>query len=640
MNHTFATNFALKSALERAEALLEILDECGRAQEAKTLKAVIDSVREMRLAVGVVGQAKRGKSTLVNGLLGCSDDKFAPVDRFPATNVVSCFADGPKEKVTVLFGPDGGDAKTIPGAEIKHYACEDFNPGNQKGVKVIEVIAPFPRLGNDVVLVDTPGADNALSNLHDIVLLDYLPRLDAVIFLVTVDEPLTASELELLKQVKRSDVKKVLFAMNKADRCDSTEISQGLAHNRRVLADAGIGDAPIFTTSARNYQKTGTDVGTERLLFEVSEMIGAGRVKLILDRLNDIVGRHTAEARQELMAELQLCEMTAEQTNIKKADLVALRNRLAETRPRLERNFHTAWNSALSEFEDALPPIQKRMVSEYETLIDRTSALKMDALGQTVHTDVLKRLDELLEPPTLRLRAELEQAGRTLEVEYSSIPGLAPRQIGAVLTNKDMVNAAVTVVAAGVPSAIGAFVLSSLPGIVGSAIAAAAPAVAVATWNPLTWIAATGTGTAVAVTSAASGAATFILSPLAVVGAPLLIGYAGYRVFSSWKSKLVQSKNTLSLAVKDLIIAAVDETRENFKRLRKKEEVILAEFNNAMDAKLDESGIRLDEILKKGPTPERVINLKKALQMIERFEPAATSPSLGTDIGPPQRLFP
>lgn len=638
--HSFPTNLALKSAIERAETLLEALVDCGRTQQAKTLKEVIDSARQMRFAIGVVGQAKRGKSTLINGLLGRSDDTLAPVNRFPATNVVSCFADGPKEVVTVLFAPDGKVAKTIPVTEIKHYACEEFNPGNQKGVIRIEVVGPFTRLGRNVVLVDTPGADNALSNLHDVVLLDFLPRLDAVIFLVTADEPLTASELELLKQVKRNDVKKVLFAINKADKCDPAELSQGIAHNRRALTEAGYRDAPIFTMSARNYQKTGTDDGTEQLLFAVGEMIGEGRAKAIAERLTDIVDHNAAEAREDMASELQLCEMTADQAAAEKAELVALRKRLTDARPKLERNFRTAWMSAFSKFEDALPEVEKGMVSEYGELIERKSALTLQALGQTIHTDVLKRLDELLESATRKLRAELEEAGKALQVEYRSIPGLAPRQADAVRTNKDFVKSTVSIIAAGVPSAVGAFVLSSLPGLVGSAIAAAAPAVATATWNPLTWLAAAGTGTAAAATGVAAGAATAILSPLAAIGSPLLIGYAGYRVFTTWKSKMAQSKNALSLAVKDLIHAAIAETRANFNVLRKKDEAILAEFNSAIDTKLDETERQLDEMLKKPPAPERRAKLKNSLQLIDRVEPTKALPSPDSDNGSPQGLFP
>lgn len=619
---------------------MRTLEQCGRTAQAKMLKEVIDSARQTRFAIGVVGQAKRGKSTLINGLLGRSDDTLAPVNRFPATNVVSCFADGSREEVTVLFAPDGKNRKTIPAAEIKHYACEEFNPGNQKGVKGIDVVAPFPHLGKNVVLVDTPGADNALSNLHDIVLLECLPRLDAVIFLVTADEPLTASEMELLKQIKHHDVKKVLFAINKADKCEPEEIAQGLEHNRKVLTDAGYGDAPVFVMSAKNYQKTGMDDGTEQLLFAIGEMIGEGRAKAIVERLNTIVDRNAAETREALASELQLCEMTTEEAVAEKGKLELLRKRLTAERPRLESKFRSAWKSALSDFEDALPVIEKRMVSEYGELIERTSSLKLQPLGQTIHTDILKRLDELLEAHACKLQAELEEAGKKLEVEYRGIPGLAPREIDAVRTTKDMVKASFEVSGAGVPAALGAFVLGSLPGWVGASIAAAAPTVVTATWNPLTWLAAAGTGTASAATGIASGAATAILSPLAAIGTPLLIGYAGYRVFSTWKSKLAQSKNALSLAVKDLIIAAIAETRENFKRLRKQDEVILAEFNTAMDARLEESERQLDGIMQTRPAPERIANLRSALQLMDRFEPVQPFPSTDSTPGASPRLFP
>ena len=638
---SFSTNPALKSALERAEALLKALDQCERTEQAKLLKDVIDSARQMKFAIGVVGQLKRGKSTLINGLLGRSDDTFAPVDRFPATNVVSCFADGIKEEVTVLFAPDEQVTRIIPASEIKHYACEDFNPGNQKGVKGIDVVAPFPRLGKNVVLVDTPGADNALSHLHDIVLLECLPRLDAVIFLVTADEPLTASELELLKQVKQNDVKKVLFAINKADKCEPEEIAQGLEHNRRVLTDAGYGAAPIFVMSARNYQKTGADDGTERLLFAVGEMIGEGRAKAITERLADIVDRQTAEAREALAFELQLCEMTTEQARTAKADLLQLRKRLAEARPRLERIFRSSWTRAFSDFEDELPAIEKRMISEYGDLIERTWMLKVQPLGQTIHTDILKRLDELLETPSSKLLAELDQAGKMLEVEYRNIPGLVPRQIDAIRTNKDMVKAAVDVAVAGVPAGVVAFVCASVPGLVATTIAATAPAVVTATLtSPSTWLPALGTALGSGATGLASGAAATILSPLAAIGAPIAIVYAGYRVFSAWKGKLAQTKNELSLAAKDLIIGAIAEVRKNFKLLKKTDEAVLTQFHNAVDAKLDESETRLNEIVKKRPAPERIANLRSALQLIDRVEPDKTLPSTDSPPAAPQRLFP
>ena len=641
MSHdaSIAGTAELKSAIERAEGVREALDKCGRKQQAAKISEIITSAQHMRFAIGVVGHAKRGKSTLINGLLGRSDDMMAPVDRFPATNVVSCFADGAKQEIKVFSLSEGGPPKLITATEIKQYACEEFNPGNRKGVKAIEVIAPFPRLGRNVVLVDTPGADNALSNVHDLVLLDYLPRLDAVIFLVTADEPLTGSETELLKQVRRSDVKKLLFAVNKVDKVEPDELSQGIAHNRRTLADVGYGDAPIFAISAKNYQKTGGDDGTEQLLFAVGELITEGRAKAIAERLTEITDRSLVEAKADLSEELELCGKTSEQIGLEKAELANLREAISRTRPGLERKFRTEWQNAFSEFDDALPAIEKQMVAEYNELVASTSSLRLQSLGNTIHTDMLKRLDELLDPYCVKLRSDLDEAVKSLQVEYCGIIGLSPRQIQAITNHKDFVKGAVDVLVAGVPSALGAFALSSLPGLVGSAIVAAGPAVAHATLNPLTWLPALGTGAAAGATGLAGGAAAAILSPLAAIGAPLLIGYAGYRIFSTWRSKVDQSKNVLSLAIKDLIISVIAETRRNIRRLKDRDETILSDFNSATTSKLDEYAARMDELLAKRPAPERLADLKLALLILERLEPPKALQAGVSQHDAPDRLF-
>ena len=123
MSHdaSIAGTAELKSAIERAEGVREALDKCGRKQQAAKISEIITSAQHMRFAIGVVGHAKRGKSTLINGLLGRSDDMMAPVDRFPATNVVSCFADGAKQEIKVFSLSEGGPPKLITATEIKKH---------------------------------------------------------------------------------------------------------------------------------------------------------------------------------------------------------------------------------------------------------------------------------------------------------------------------------------------------------------------------------------------------------------------------------------------------------------------------------------------------------------------------------------
>lgn len=629
----------LRDALQRAEIVRNALKETGRDEWAERLAEVISSARSMRFAIGVIGQAKRGKSTLINGLLGRSDDSLAPVNRFPATNVVSCFTSGPKEEVKVLFHSDGVEkpAKSIPSSDIKHYACEEFNPGNQKGVKVIEVMTPFPLLGANIVLVDTPGADNALSSVHDMVLLDFLPRMDAVIFLVTADEPLTASELELLKHVRHNDMNKLLFAINKTDKVEPDELAQGIEHNKRALADVGYGNAPIFPISAKIFQKTGADDGTERLIFAISELIGEGRAKTLAERLVDITNRSAAEAKEDMSNELRLCEKSKEQIQEEKLELATLREGIARTRPGMESKFRSAWRNAFSEFEDALPAIEKQMISEYSELVKGAFAPSLNALGKTIHMDVLRRLDELLEPHAGKLTAELDGAARSLQVDYCGALGLASRQIEAITNNKDVVKGAIDIALSGVPCAIGAFVMGSLPSLVGTAIVASAHTVAsFSFWHISTWLPAIGSGSIVT----ASGVATTILSPLAAFGVPILIGYAGITMFHTWKAKVNQTKNELFLAVKELVISVIAETRRNIGHLRSKDDDILTMFSAMTSDKLAEYSRHMDELLAKRPTPEHIIDLQRGLQVIDKLKAVKETPAAEFSVdNSPKRLF-
>jgi GTPase Era involved in 16S rRNA processing len=638
----------LRRAIQSAEVAADAFRQAGLNERADKLEEYIDHARKLRFSVGVVAQAKRGKSTLINGLLGRNDDMLAPIDRFPATNVVSCFANGTPEKARVLFQGDDEKApgRTISVEDIKKYACEEHNPDNQKGVKVIEVVGPFPRLGEDVVLVDTPGADNALNRVHDIVLLEFLPKLDVVIFLVTADDPLVASELELLKQIRKNDVRKLLFAMNKVDKVASgamtpDDLRDGLQHNRKILAEAGFEDASIFEISAKNFHATGEDPGTERLIKMLGDIIEEGRAGLIAERLAGITESHVKEAAAEIQSAIENSELTLEQIEHQRSQLEEIRRNLERNREEMERKFRSSWRASFDDFENALAPLQRQLVHEYQELVENSPAHKLSGLGNMIHTDVVKRLDELLHPNTDQLSESLATATRTLQVDVLGSMGIAPRDATALLTNKQGLKDSLGVALAGAPSLAGAAIVGAVPGLIGSAIMSAAPGVVAAVWyNPLTWIAAGATGAANAAVATAAAAVTGLLVPVALIGTPLLVGYAGLRVFSAWKHNVGRSKNELSIAVKDLIIASIDETRRNLRLARAKDDGILEEFRDSTATRISDAKRKLDELERNRPTPERLIELKLASKRIGNLKAPDRLPEPEAESQEGKRLFP
>lgn len=641
-NRPIEVSSELRRAIHTAEIATEAFRQAGQNERASKLEEYLQNARSLRFSVGVVAQAKRGKSTLINGLLGRKDDALAPVDRFPATNVVSCFANGHKEHARVLFDGDEEKApgKTIAIEDIRQYACEEHNPDNRKGVKVIEVVGPFPLLGEDVVLVDTPGADNALTRVHDIVLLQFLPKLDAVIFLVTADEPLVAFEVELLKQIRKNDVGKVIFAINKVDKVDAEELQQGIQHNRKILEHIGLGDAPVFEISAKAFHKTGEDSGTERLIRALGETISEGRAGIIAKRLAAITESYIQEAATEIQTALESSKLTIEEIEEKRSQLDEIRRNLDGNRDATERKFRSSWRAAFDECEGALAPLQQQMIQEYTELVESASATKLNELGNMIHTDVVKRLDELLYPHAETLSKSLAAATKELQVDVLKSMGISPRDATAILTRKQGLADAAGTFLAGVPSLAGAVVIGTLPGLVASAIVASAPAVVVATWNPFTWIMAGATGAAAAGASATAVAVGAILSPLALFGTPLLVGYAGLRIFSAWKHKVGQARNELSIAVKDLIIGSIDETRRNLNLAKANDEKVVDEFRESIRAKISETRNQLDDLEKNRPTAERLSGLKQASLLIGELIPPATLPESKAGPGTGERLFP
>lgn len=639
MKHTSIPAAAdLRKAIHDGEIAAQALRDAGLDERASKLEEHITNARKQKFSIGVVAQAKRGKSTLINGLLGRNDDLLAPIDRFPATNVVSCFANGKEENARVLFqgDDDGSPGRTIEFRDIGQYSCEEHNPNNEKGVNVLEVVGSFPLLSEDVVLVDTPGANNALTRVHDLMLLEFLPKLDAVVFLVTADAPLVASELELLKLIRKSDVRKLLFAMNKVDAVDGEELQQALQHNRKVLAEAGFDDAPIFKISAKTFHQTGADPDTERLIGVLGETINSGRAGVIAERLAAVVESYITEASTEIQTALECSEMTLEQIGERRSQLEELRRDVERGRETMEMKFRTAWRGAFDKCERALQPLRQQMVREYTELVESTPAFELSEVGGMIHTDVLKRLDELLQPHADELANAVTGATMSLQVDVLGSMGIEPREASQIVTRKQGLTDVAGVALAGAPAIAGAVLVGTLPGLVSSAVLASAPAVVALAWNPLTWGPAVGAG-AIGI---AGGTIAVLLAPIAVVGTPVLIGYAGLRVFSAWRYKVSRTRNELALAVRDLIVGAIDETRGNLRSAKAADEGILEEFRANTATRIGEAKRKLDDLEKSRPTPERLAELRMASKLIGHLRPPVSLPEPQGAESDRERLFP
>ncbi|MCZ7567399.1 MAG: dynamin family protein [Ardenticatenaceae bacterium] len=205
-----------------------------------------ERLEEGRFHLAVLGQFKRGKSTLLNALLG---EPFLPMAVVPLTAIPTLIEYGPRREVCVVF-QDARVEAMAPEA-LGHYVTERGNPGNVKAVARVEVRHPAAILAEGVVMIDTPGIGSTLTHNTETTLA-FLSEVDAALFLVSADPPLTAVELDFLRTVQPR-VARLFFVLNKVDYLTPPERAEALHFLDATLHErAGLdGDLTIFPVSAR-----------------------------------------------------------------------------------------------------------------------------------------------------------------------------------------------------------------------------------------------------------------------------------------------------------------------------------------------------------------------------------------------------
>lgn len=221
------------------------LEELVKNSNTEKVKEQRDKILSESFNLVVLGQFKRGKSTFINALLGAP---ILPTAVVPLTSVVTIlsYGDSPKAVVKYLSGKE----ELIDIKDIAGYITEKENPKNKKGVREVEVFYPSEYLKNGVRIIDTPGV-GSVYNHNTEVAYNYLPYVDAGVFIVSADPPLSQSEHSFLKDIK-SFADKIFFVLNKIDQVNEEERSESLEFTKIILEeDFGKGKVNIFPLSAK-----------------------------------------------------------------------------------------------------------------------------------------------------------------------------------------------------------------------------------------------------------------------------------------------------------------------------------------------------------------------------------------------------
>jgi len=211
----------------------------------QTLRQLDADARTNLFVISVLGEFKRGKSTLINALLG---QDLLPRDVTPMTAAICVLRYAPDPVLIVHWSDGTEETKSLEASSLQQFtAAADFDPDT---VDYLEVGVNSEILKNGFVLVDTPGVDD-LNHHRSEIACRFVPRSDAIIFVLSVASPVRKSEIEFLDTtILEAGLDHILFVANFADTADEDIETMLTQISRRLTPVLGTRQAKVIPLSA------------------------------------------------------------------------------------------------------------------------------------------------------------------------------------------------------------------------------------------------------------------------------------------------------------------------------------------------------------------------------------------------------
>jgi gas vesicle protein len=273
-----------------------LVDLAVKACEAYERSDFADRLRRARadladpaVHIVVAGEFKKGKSSLVNALLGAN---VCPVDDDVATAVPTFVKYGAEKAAALVYDGEPPRREPVPFEQVRRHIVEGRVVGSTAPARV-EIQIPRKMLNGGLVLVDTPGV-GGLGSAHAAAGLAAISVADAVLFVTDAAQELTRSELDFLEQA-RSLCSTVVCVLTKTDFYPAWRRVKDLdeAHLRAVA------DVPLLAVSSplrtravqANDQALNRESGFPDLVKFVQERVGGGAAaRLSAQAASDVVG--------------------------------------------------------------------------------------------------------------------------------------------------------------------------------------------------------------------------------------------------------------------------------------------------------------------------------------------------------------
>lgn len=243
MTDALSTSLAERQfRIERAKDYLartqELFDAFGSV-ELKTAHARFDHLQQSldsdRVRLVVLGEFSRGKSELLNALLGIDLLHVAQETTTAANTFLSALPPGREERFIKVHYLDDRPPEEIPWTDdqaLKRWGTEldESHATARLQVRHIEIFLPHSLLDKGLVLIDTPGLKTVVKH-HEQITRDAIAKAHVALWVQATDQlGGTESEWEFMSETLRRNFQKFVTVVNKWDRVLEPED----AHDRQL----------------------------------------------------------------------------------------------------------------------------------------------------------------------------------------------------------------------------------------------------------------------------------------------------------------------------------------------------------------------------------------------------------------------
>ncbi|HEY7307306.1 MAG TPA: dynamin family protein [Bryobacteraceae bacterium] len=327
-----------------AEILLTLARERKDEERTHTTQRLLADLAEDAFRLAVVGKYNRGKSSLMNAMLG---HEWLPTGILPLTSVITTVRYGTKQRA--LIRTEGSSlAHEISLEDLPQYVAEEHNPGNRKRVDFAEIQLPSDLLRYGFLFIDTPGLGSGITANTEATR-RFLPEIDAAIVVLSFESPLDQADIDLLASLRRLR-RKLFVVLNKADLVPRNERDRVTSFVRESLIERLPETPPLFPLSARDGLAARVGASESRLEKSGLKQFEDQLVHFLTTQKSELFVQRVMERTRNLLEQEQLESHLSEQLTAdrhKAEELISIQ--------RQEKSLLTKVGEAFARFRQQLP---------------------------------------------------------------------------------------------------------------------------------------------------------------------------------------------------------------------------------------------------------------------------------------------